>query len=101
MADEQCPNCGQFKFSEKSNLIPGCWGGILIVAAFVLPFLIAGGAGYHGGGVDFEGYIIIGALLIITGIILILYSIFRRKPTTKTFDYACSNCKYTETFELK
>lgn len=90
MADRQCPNCKQFTFSEGIGAIP--LGIILIIGSFILPFMIEGGAEYHGGHTDVGATFII---LILLGIVILLKGIFF---PSKTIKYSCSNCKYEEIY---
>jgi hypothetical protein len=91
MANKQCPNCNHFTFSEGVGAIP--LGITLIIGSFILPFLIEGGAEYHGGhtnvGVSF-------IILILSGIIVLLKGIFL---PSKRITFTCSNCKYEEVYD--
>jgi hypothetical protein len=86
MANSQCPNCKQYTFSENLGAIP--IGIFFIIGSFIVPFMIEGGAEYHGGHTDISMTFLI---MITIGVIVLLKGIFLPSKTTK---FSCSNCKY-------
>jgi hypothetical protein len=99
MANIQCPNCQQFKFSQTAT--KGVIGFFLIIAAFLLPILVPAGSEYNGGfgkSTNPSSYISGSIFLAIWGITLIVYSFVF---PSKTITYSCSNCKYEKKYLKK
>lgn len=96
MSAEQCPNCGKYTFKKgMSDKSAGC---LMILGGIALPHLVLGGAAYHGGIVMGIGFIeIIGLILAALGLFLFVGDFFVKSPTVK---YTCSDCKFTENYNL-
>ena len=90
MANKQCPNCKQFTYSESLGAIP--IGVLLILGAFVVPFLLEGGAEYHGGHTDISTTFWI---MIILGVQILHKGNFF---PSKSIKFTCSNCKYEKEY---
>jgi hypothetical protein len=86
MPNKQCPNCNQYTLSKSFSAIT--IGICLIIGAFIVPFMIEGGAEYQGGHTDIPMTFLI---MIILGIIILFKGIFF---PSKTITFTCSNCKY-------
>jgi hypothetical protein len=91
MANEKCPNCGQFKFQE--GLSSGCTGCLLIVGGLVFPGIAAGAAGFYGGVVTGLGLLMLP--VIIYGIFKLIKSFVKPDQTIK---YKCSNCQFEQEY---
>jgi len=79
----KCPNCGEYKFEEKTGL--GIIGATISTISILFLFFT-----YTVPGPAILGFII--------GVILMLYSKFR---PSKTVTYKCKNCDYTKKYLKK
>ena len=95
MANYECPNCGQYKYSQNMSTL-GC-GVSLLVLVPILCLLIPGGSSYHGGNVSFGDVGGIAILSMIIGLVVIVYSIISPQ---KTITYKCSNCGYEKIHKM-
>ena len=98
MEFSQCPNCKQYSFSKVEEESLGYFfkiGFFFIIGAFIFPFLVQGGAEYHGGQADTPMMFFI---LIVLGIIMIVFGIIRVVQRTlfpsKTTKFLCCKCLY-------
>jgi len=95
MANYECPNCGQYKYSQNISTL-GC-GVSLLVLVPILCLLVPGGSSYHGGDVSFSDVGGIAILSMIIGLVVIVYSIiFPQKEIT----YKCSNCGFEKKHKI-
>jgi hypothetical protein len=93
VANIQCPNCKQFTFNENPGSIS--IGVFFILGSFIIPFILQGGAEYHGGNIDAT---MVFFIMIIIGIIVLIKGILFPSKTTK---FSCSNCKYEMQYPKK
>jgi predicted RNA-binding Zn-ribbon protein involved in translation (DUF1610 family) len=95
MANYECPNCGQYKYSQNMSTL-GCGFSLLILVP-ILSLLTVGGSSYHGGDISFFDVGGIAILSMIIGVIVIVYSIiFPQKKIT----YRCSNCGFEQKHKI-
>ena len=97
MANIECPNCKQFKFSQ--NISTAGVGFVIILISILVPILVPTSSKYHGGYGEVaqtSTYVPIAMLGILLGIVMLLYGIFF---PSKTIKYTCSNCKYEKKYK--
>ncbi len=95
MANYECPNCGQYKYSKNLSTL-GCGVSLLVIVPIIC-LMIPGGSKYHGGDTSFSDLSGVVLLSMIIGVIVIVYSILFPQ---KTITYKCSNCNYENTHKV-
>ena len=99
MANQKCPNCNHFTYSQ--GLSSRAVGFFLIIGAFIAPIigpLAFQSRGGYGDSTSNDTWTTIFFILFILGLVIFIWSFI---SPDKTVTFSCSNCKYEEKIKIK